>query len=261
MPEVRRVRGVMNMGSDKQLNAIIENPVKLYTEMVTKQLLQQAEDLARLKRKVRALIMLMEAERVPQEIIQHRLMAREDTIRRAKEQFELDYADSSDGTLPFGNRIGRRYLLPQDFGRKSWDFEKPDERSPDHSPETIEAETKKLGRQQIFEYKMVNEEAFFIIHGFKYKPLDGEAKLQSLTHTWAGVRIPPTSILFTNARIVGGYYTVNLEVPPVLTPRMLLDLTAFFNDLGPHKYQLGIFGEVVAQTRYIIREPQDLLVR
>lgn len=247
--------------ADKQKNASDKETIERYYSLLGERPIQDAKDIASLKHRVHSLTKLLEAERVPPETIRQRKQSRDDTIARAKDIWDLDYAKSSDGFYPGGNQIGRRYLLPQDFGRKSWNFEKPDERSPDPSPETLEAEAKKLGRQQIFDYQVVNEEAFFIIHGFKYKPLDGEAKLQSLTHTWAGVRIPPTSISFTNARMVGGYYTVNLEVPPVLTPKMLLDLTAFFNDLGPHKYQLGILGEVIAQKRYIIREPQDLLVR
>ena len=231
-----------------------------FYKLLGERLIQDAKDIAHLKREVRALTMLLEAERVPPEIIHQRTRSRDDTIARARDIWGLDYAFSSGGLFPSGNQIGRRYLLPQDFGRKSWEFEKPDERSPDPSPETLEAEAKKLGRQQLFDYLRVHDDIFLIIHGFKYKPLDGEARLQSLTHTWAGVRIPPTSILFTNARIVGGYYTVNLEVPPVLSPKMLVDLTAFFSDLNAHKYQLGIFGEVIGQRRYLYQEPLNLLM-
>jgi len=249
------------MMTDEKKDAFEKNAktITAFYDLLGKRLLQDARDIAYLKRKVAALTKLLDAERVSPEILHKRKQTRDDTIARARDILGLDYADSSEGLYPSGNQIGRRYLIPQDFGLKSWVFEKPDERSPDPSPETKEAEAKKLGRQQIFNYLIVNGEAFFIIHGFKYKPLDGEARLQSLSHTWAGVRIPPTSILFTNARMVGGYYTVNLEVPPVLSPKMLLDLTAFFNDLSPHKYQLGIFGEVIGQRRYLYQEPQSLL--
>lgn len=233
--------------------------VKNYYELLGSTLIQHNRDIAVLKRKVHALTMLLEAERVPDSILFNRKQSREDTVSRARETWGVDYADNTEGFYPAGNQIGRRYLLPQDFGRQSWEFEKPDERSPDPSPETREAEAKKLGQQSIFDYLIVPDEAFFLIHGFRYKPLDGDPRLQSLSHKWAGVKIPSTSILFTNARMISGYYTVNLEVPPVLSPHTLIDLTAFFNDLGAHKYQLGIFGEVIAQKRYIIRDPQSLL--
>lgn len=263
MPEMRRVQGLMNMAKEDTTDTYTEDAemVKKFYTMLSDTLLQHNKDIARLKRKVRALTMLTEAERVPPDILKERLHAREGTIRRAKEQFELDYADSSNGTLPYGNQIGRRYLIPQDLGVKSWDFEKPDEHSPDPTPDVREEEAKKVGRHTLLEYRIVDEEAFLIIHGFKYKPLDGDPKLQSVLNRWAGVVIPPSPISFTNARIIGGYYTVNLEVSPAISPKSMVEMTAYFNDLGPHKYQLAILGEVIGTRRYLIKQPQDLLIR
>ena len=187
--------------------------------------------------------------------------ATDQTIARAKDVWGLDYAEYSDGFYPSGNQIGRRYLIPQDFGLKSWNFEKPDERSKEPSPEVLETEAKKLGMHRILDWFAVSEEAFLIFHGFKYKPLDGEEpKLQSLCQRWSGVMLPPLAISFTSARMIGGYYTVNLEVPAVLSPKSTFELNAFFDDLGPHKYQLGILGEVIGKRAgYLYQEPQNLL--
>lgn len=237
-----------------------EDPSVTFAKTVTNTLLENAQDIANLKHKFNALKKLLEAERVSPEILAWREQTRQDTIARAKDVWGLDYAEYSDGFYPSGNQIGRRYIIPQDFGLKSWNFEKPDENSKDPSPETQEKEAKKLGLHRILEWFRVREEAFLIFHGFKYKPLDDGPRLQSLCQQWSGVMLPPLAVSFTNARMIGGYYTVNLEVPAVLSPKSTLDLKAFFDDIGPHKYELGIFGEVIGKRAgYLYMEPHNLL--
>jgi len=248
------------MAGDKK--APEENPLEAYAKTVNAAILGNAHDIVRLKHKFSALKKLLEAERVPPEIIKLRLQARGDVIMRAKDIWGQDYAESSDGLYPHGMQIGRRYIIPQDFGFKSWEFEKPDERSKEPSPEVLETEAKKLGQHRLIEWRATNDEVFLILHGFKYKPLDGdEPKLQSLCHQWCGITMPVVSmsISVSNARMIGGYYTMNLEHPATLSPRSALEMKAFFNDLGPHKYRLCIFGEAVGKRRYLFTEPQDLM--
>jgi hypothetical protein len=237
-----------------------EDPAARWIMLIDTALARHDKDIARLKRKVKALTMLLEAERVPPKILRLREQMRGDAVARARDMWGLDYAEIGEGFYPAGNQIGRRYLLPQDFGLKTWYFEKRDEYTPDPSPETREAEAKKLGRHSILEYCRVDEEAFLILHGFKYKPF-GSPKLQSIEYILSGTMIPPLTISFTNARIIGGYYTVNLEGPIALQPKSQFDLTAFLDDLGPHAYELGIFGEVIGRRSYIIIAPHNLLTR
>jgi len=187
--------------------------------------------------------------------------ARDDTVKRAKDIWGLDYADSSNGLYPSGNQIGRSPFRPdvgsngaRVFPRQAggqWrtvlggaTFD-----DPDGAPTALTPDVNGWAEWLDF---ILDEDAFVIIEGVfstATVPTIREHQLEL-----SGVKLPVQQIeeIYNNGEdLVKGYF----EVPAVLSPK-----SQFHNyvRMGPVGETLdegfGYLGELIAKRSYLIRQ-------
>jgi hypothetical protein len=164
-----------------------------------------------------------------------------EVVQRAKDAWGLDYADSSDGYLPAGNLIGRRDLIPQDFGRDGWGFVSNNE------------------KELVIDCVAPNN-AYFVFKGVAYRKLSETDTIpQGIHMILHGYNLPlmPTGRhYYKNGDFLIHYF----GMPFTLSAGSEMQMEIFSSKFaGKYVMELVLLGEVVAKREYLVKSPAEVL--
>ena len=178
--------------------------------------------------------------------------ARDDTIKRAKDIWGLDYADASEGLYPSGNQIGRGDLrMDQCFNRATaaalialggrWQTAIATGLGFTPSATT--------GWQDWLDF-VVDEDTFIIIEGAFSN--ETNPTITELKPDLGGVALPPIALDPMYAQEIPRAY---LEVPAIVSPKSNMKVRLRSTNVGVVTLeQLGMIGETIAKRSYLILE-------
>lgn len=161
-----------------------------------------------------------------------------ETVDRAKDIWDMDYADSSDGLYPNRMQIGRRVgIAPHDLGLKSWIFDK-----------VLQPGYKNINLNLMIDHN-ISEDVFLIIQGYRVRNVG--AYFLGIFTCLAECRLPFVPFGPCWKKEEDGYYYY-YELPVVLSPKSNIQVLCVSAIESRDMREISLIGQVIAKRSYLV---------